>query len=124
MINHGRNAIGGRNGQELRLELLTPADIYRNDFVGSPGLLEKDRDLVAVGRRPVVEVYHRVVSYLPCSIARCCNMIRDGSRSMQRRCKSSRRNGSLPVQHPPELQDELEATRSSDLVRAAFSGRE
>src|SRR5262249_27606701 len=34
------------------------ADVHRLDVVGQPGLLEEDRDLVAVRRRPIVEVEH------------------------------------------------------------------
>src|SRR5262249_2372482 len=45
--------------QELRRELVALADIHAMDPVGQPGLLQHDMDLVAVRRRPAVEVDHR-----------------------------------------------------------------
>jgi hypothetical protein len=61
----GRRAIDQRgdavvrgDGEEFRLELLALADVHRHEVVGQPGLLEEDRDLVAVRRGPIVEVDH------------------------------------------------------------------
>src|SRR5262249_10550190 len=39
--------------------LLPLADVDRMDAIGEPRLLKKDRDFVAVGRRPIVEINHR-----------------------------------------------------------------
>ena len=50
-----------RDLQELRLELVALADVDRENPVTEPGLLEKDRDLVAVRRGPVMEVEHGTI---------------------------------------------------------------
>ena len=40
-------------------ELLARADVHGHDLVRHPRLFQKHRDLVAVGRRPIVEIDHR-----------------------------------------------------------------
>ena len=55
-IDDGGHAVVGRDGQELGLELVALADVDGLDLVGKPALLEHDRDLVAVGRGPVVQL--------------------------------------------------------------------
>jgi hypothetical protein len=58
MINQGRDTVVRRHREKVGFELLALADIHRLDVVGDPGLLEEDRDLMAVGRGPIVEVDH------------------------------------------------------------------
>ncbi|CFM29709.1 Uncharacterised protein [Bordetella pertussis] len=58
LIDDGRDAVVGRDGQEFRLELLALADVDGVYAVRQAGLFEKERDLVAVGSRPVVEIDH------------------------------------------------------------------
>jgi hypothetical protein len=58
LVDDGRNAVVGRDGEKLRLELLALADVDRDNAVGKPGLLQEHRDLVAVRRRPVVKIDH------------------------------------------------------------------
>jgi DNA-binding Lrp family transcriptional regulator len=58
VIDDGGNAVVWRKAQKVRLELVAGTDVHRHDLVRKPGFLEKDRDLVAVGRRPVVQVDH------------------------------------------------------------------
>jgi hypothetical protein len=58
VIDHGGNPVVRRDRQELRLELVALADIDREDLVLQSGLFEEHRDLVAVRRRPVVQVDH------------------------------------------------------------------
>jgi hypothetical protein len=36
--------------------------MFTGDVVGEPGLLEEDRDLVAVGRGPIIDVEHSRIS--------------------------------------------------------------
>ncbi len=59
MIDDGRNFIVRRNGKKFRAELLTFADINRQDAVIQLGLLHKKRDFMPVGGRGVVKVNHR-----------------------------------------------------------------
>jgi hypothetical protein len=42
----------------IELELIALADVHRNDFVRQAGLFEKNRDLVAVGRGPLIKINH------------------------------------------------------------------
>jgi len=58
MIDDGRNAIVRRDLQEVRLELLALADVDRVHVVAQAGLFEKQGNLVAVGRGPVIQVDH------------------------------------------------------------------
>src|SRR6267142_5443733 len=55
-IDDRRHAVVGRYFQKVRLELLTLGDVDRDDPVGEPALLQHDRNLPAIGRRPVMEV--------------------------------------------------------------------
>ena len=58
VIEDGGNSVVGGDDQKLRLELFALADIHRHDLVRQAGLLEKHRDLVAVGRGPIVDIDH------------------------------------------------------------------
>src|SRR3954464_3430080 len=55
VVDDRRHAIVGRDRQELRLELLTLGYVHRDHCVREAALLEHDRDLPAVGRRPEIE---------------------------------------------------------------------
>ena len=59
-IDDRRHAVVGRDRQKLRLELIALGDVDRDHGVGQPALLEHDRDLPAVRRRPVIEVDRRL----------------------------------------------------------------
>src|SRR5262245_32646377 len=56
VIDDGGDAVVRRDRQEFGCELITLGDIDRDHAVRKPALLQHDRDLPAVGRRPVVEV--------------------------------------------------------------------
>src|SRR6185436_9156252 len=58
VVDYGRNPIVGSDREKRRRELLASTDVDGNHLVLEPGFLEKDRDLVPVGRGPVVEVDH------------------------------------------------------------------
>src|SRR4051794_2292617 len=58
LVDHRRDLVVRRDGEELGLELLALADINRVHVVLEPGLLEHDVDLVSVGRGPGIEVDH------------------------------------------------------------------
>ena len=57
-IDNRRNAIVGRDRKELWFELIAFTDVHRNDRVRKAGLFEKNRDLVAIGRGPVIQIDH------------------------------------------------------------------
>src|SRR6267142_500585 len=56
LVDHRGDLVVGRDRQELGLELVARADVDRVHAVFEPGLLEHDVDLVAVGRRPRIEI--------------------------------------------------------------------
>jgi hypothetical protein len=58
VINNCRNSIIRGDREELELELIAVADVHRNNFVPEASLFEKNRDLVAVGRGPVIKINH------------------------------------------------------------------
>src|SRR4030095_1805591 len=58
VVHDRRNAVVGGNRQKLRLKLLSLTDVDRFDGIGETGLLQKDGDLVAVRRGPIIEVDH------------------------------------------------------------------
>ena len=58
VIDDRRHAIVGADLEELVFELVALADVARHDVVGRPQLLEQDGDLLAVRRRPIVQVDH------------------------------------------------------------------
>ena len=53
------HAVVGRDREERVAELIALPDPARHDPVRQTGLLEQDRDLLAVRRGPVVQVDHR-----------------------------------------------------------------
>jgi len=56
VIDDRRHAVVGRDRQELRLELIAPGNIDRNDGVRKRALLEHDRDLPTVRSRPEIKI--------------------------------------------------------------------
>jgi hypothetical protein len=66
VVDNGGHAIIRRERQELGIELIASADVDRLDRVIDTRLLEKESDLVAVRRRPVIEVDHREIRRLTC----------------------------------------------------------
>src|SRR5262249_20613332 len=63
LIDDGGHAVVGGNLQEIRLELIAGADIDGNQSIGEVGFLQKHGDLVAVRRRPIIEVDHAASSF-------------------------------------------------------------
>jgi hypothetical protein len=59
-IDDGRHAVVGADRQEGRLELIAPADVAGHDPIGQAALLQQNRDLLAVGRGPEMQVDHRL----------------------------------------------------------------
>src|SRR6266540_950078 len=59
LVDHRRDLVVRRDGEEIGLELLARADVDGMDFVFEARFLEHDVDLVPVGRRPGIEVNHR-----------------------------------------------------------------
>ena len=70
-IDQGWNPVVRRDLEEFRLELLAGTDLHRNDAIGHPGFLEKHRDFVPVGSRPVVKVDHIV--FLSRNVSAVCS---------------------------------------------------
>ncbi len=58
MIDERGNAVVRRDREEPGRELLAAGDVHRLQRVREAGLLQVHRELVAVRRRPVVEVEH------------------------------------------------------------------
>ncbi len=48
----------GAIAQKFRLELIALADVHRMNLIRQAGLFEKHRDLMAVGRRPIIKLDH------------------------------------------------------------------
>src|SRR5262249_58278549 len=71
VIDDRRHAVVGRDGQKLRLELVALGDVDRDHGVREGALLEHDRDLPTIGRRPVIEVDGFLLARMPCRLERC-----------------------------------------------------
>src|SRR6185437_5610420 len=82
MVDDRGDAVVRRDREERRLELLALADVHRMDLVLEPGLLEEERDLVAVGRGPVMKVDHRAPL---AALRRTTCISRDGARAWRAR---------------------------------------
>src|SRR5262249_20455631 len=65
MVDQYRHAVVRVDLQELELELVAAADIAWDEIVVEPQFLEQDRDLLAVGGRPKMQIKHGV-SFLFC----------------------------------------------------------
>ncbi|MNN72032.1 hypothetical protein D3C81_1880310 [compost metagenome] len=62
MVDDRRDPVVGGDLEEIRFELLTLADVHRNDPVGQAGFFEHQGDFVSIGRGPVMQVDHGVGS--------------------------------------------------------------
>src|SRR5271170_1578603 len=60
VVDNSWNAVIRGNRQEFWFELITLADVDRDDPVGQCALFQKHRDLVSVRGRPVMKIDHRV----------------------------------------------------------------
>ena len=56
VVDDGRHAVVGADGQELWRELFADADVHPLQLIGQAHLLERDADLSPVGRGPEVEL--------------------------------------------------------------------
>src|SRR6266852_477030 len=63
LVDHRRDLVVRRDGEEIGLELVAHADVDGMDFVFETRFLEHDVDLVPVGRRPSVKVDHWYLSF-------------------------------------------------------------
>src|SRR5215471_6434925 len=70
VIDDRRHAVVGRDGQKLRLELVALGDVDRDHGVREGALLEHDRDLPTIGRRPVIEVDGSLLARMHCRLER------------------------------------------------------
>src|SRR5215468_8876045 len=59
MVDQHRHAMVGIDFQKVRLELIAAPDIAGDDLVVETELFEQNRNLLAVWRRPKVEIEHR-----------------------------------------------------------------
>src|SRR5207248_4039141 len=58
MIDDHWHSMIGIHAQEFRVELIPTLDVHRDDLVGKATFLEQDGDLLAIGRRPIMDVDH------------------------------------------------------------------
>ena len=65
MVDQHRHAMVGIDLQKVRLELIAASDVAGNDLVVETKLFEQDRDLLAVWRRPKVDIEHRYFLWEP-----------------------------------------------------------
>src|SRR6266851_2444934 len=75
LVDHRRDLVIGRDGEELRLELITRSDIDRVNLIVETSFLQHDVDLVAVGRRPGIEVDHGLPLFIVGNDYGACNLI-------------------------------------------------
>ena len=62
VVDDRRHAVVRGDLEKVRVELFAFTDVDRLDPIRNAGLLEEHRDLVAVRRRPIVQIDHRIVS--------------------------------------------------------------
>src|SRR5712692_9066812 len=102
LVDHRRDLVVRRGGEEIELELVARADVDGMDCVFEACFLEHDVDLVPVGRRPGIEVNHR---RKPPRFQRSCRAIPAcAGRSRSRRSRGTTggptqctRNSALPA---------------------------
>src|SRR5262249_34250819 len=70
VVHDGRNAVVGGNRQKLRPKLISFTDVDRLDGIGKTGLFQKYRDLMSVGRGPVVDINHFLL-FLSFDLRKC-----------------------------------------------------
>src|SRR2546425_2609540 len=74
LVDHRRDLVVRRDGEELRPELVARTDIDRVHSVRQPGFLEHDVDLVAVRGRPGIEVDHGLPLFIVGNDYGACNL--------------------------------------------------
>src|SRR6267143_1494337 len=74
-VDHRRDLVIGRDGEEFRLELVTRSNIDGVDAVFKTSFLQHDVDLVAIGRRPCIEVDHGLPLFVVGDHYGACNLI-------------------------------------------------
>src|SRR6266480_235076 len=75
LVDHRRDLVVGRDGEEFRLELVTRANIDGMNLVVEASFLQHDVDLVAIGRRPRIEVDHGLPLFIVGNDYGACNLI-------------------------------------------------
>src|SRR6266403_195531 len=75
LVDHRRDLVIGRDGEELRLELVARSDIDGMNFIFKTSFLQHDVDLVAIGRRPCIEVDHGLPLFIVGDHYGACNLI-------------------------------------------------
>src|SRR5438445_2273850 len=75
LIDHRRDLVVRRDGEELRLELVARSNIDGMNFVIKTSFLQHDVDLVAIGRRPGIEVDHGLPLFIVGNDYGACNLI-------------------------------------------------
>src|SRR5262249_19194240 len=119
VIDDRRHAVVRRKGPELRPELLALADIHRYDPVRQPGLLEKDRDLVAVRRRPIIEIDHRIPFLLARGGLSSASMFMAASERIRPIGRRDRQGCAAPNNLPVSLAP-LKCRLASDSIRGRY----
>jgi hypothetical protein len=90
-IDDGGHAIVRADGEEFARELLPAADVHRLDRIRQAHLLERDGDLVAIRRRPVVDFDRLLHRLTPCCVRSDATMaawLRDGQAEIARCVRS------------------------------------
>src|SRR5256712_3887910 len=75
LVDHRRDLVIGRDGEEFRLELVTCANIDGMNLIFKAGFLQHDVDLVAIGRRSCIEVDHGLPLFIVGDDYGACNLI-------------------------------------------------
>src|SRR5467141_2121531 len=75
LVDHRRDLVIGRDGEEFRLELVTRSDIDGMNFIFKTSFLQHDVDLVSIGRRPGIEVDHGLPLFIVGNDYGACNLI-------------------------------------------------
>src|SRR6267142_1059678 len=75
LVDHRRDLVIGRDGEEFRLELITRSDIDGMNLILKTSFLQHDVDLVAIGRRPGIEVDHGLPLFIVGNDYGACDLI-------------------------------------------------
>src|SRR5438552_354655 len=75
LVDHRRDLVIGRDGEEFRLELVTRSNIDGMNFIFETSFLQHDVNLVAIGRGPCIEVDHGLPLFIVGNDYGACNLI-------------------------------------------------